>query len=264
MKRCISIVCIVFLSCCLPVLAFGEIGDVKWSKLANGLSLGELYVSDTPLISAQVILLKADLSIFNPKVIRATEVTRKGSDIASLCQSVKAKICINASFFDEQGEALGIVISRGSLHKKLHNGGGTLTGVFQIASEKISIVHRKQFTPHGVSEAFQAGPRLISNGSPIKFRLAPTSYSRRSAVCTTSNNTLVFAIVTSSITGITLKQLQQILLIPELDCLDALNLDGGGSSQLYVSDELPGAKSNNKPIVISGRDNVPIVLGLFE
>jgi exopolysaccharide biosynthesis protein len=52
-----------------------------------------------------------------------------------------------------------------------------------------------------------------------------------------------------------LKELQQFLMGKELDLVDAVNLDGGGSSQLFIA----GTK-NSEEVFVSGGDNVPVFL----
>jgi exopolysaccharide biosynthesis protein len=56
--------------------------------------------------------------------------------------------------------------------------------------------------------------------------------------------------------GATLAQLQEMLLDPSLNVDDALNLDGGGSSQLFVEKNLRIADET----FISGGDVVPVGL----
>jgi hypothetical protein len=50
---------------------------------------------------------------------------------------------------------------------------------------------------------------------------------------------------------------------PEIGCQEALNFDGGGSSQLFVSGNIPGHEGAVREEDFPGRDEVPVALGLF-
>jgi hypothetical protein len=68
--------------------------------------------------------------------------------------------------------------------------------------------------------------------------------------------------VTLGIFGGTLREVQSALLRPELGCVDALNFDGGGSSQLYFSASIEGHPGGTREEWLPGRDEVPVFLGL--
>jgi len=74
---------------------------------------------------------------------------------------------------------------------------------------------------------------------------------------------LVIFRVTSGVFGCTIRQLQNVLLSPLINCVDAINFDGGGSSQLYVSDDVPGGPDRRQEEFLSGLDPVPVAVGLF-
>jgi exopolysaccharide biosynthesis protein len=54
-----------------------------------------------------------------------------------------------------------------------------------------------------------------------------------------------------------MEQIQQMLLDPELEVVDALNLDGGSSSQLFVAATV---SPSDKELLYSGGDLVPVGL----
>ena len=68
--------------------------------------------------------------------------------------------------------------------------------------------------------------------------------------------------ITSGYVGVSIAQMQSVLTSPDIDCVDALNLDGGGSAQLYLSKDLPGAEKEAEEILLHGSDRVPVILGL--
>ena len=83
--------------------------------------------------------------------------------------------------------------------------------------------------------------------------------SRRSAIAIDRKGRILLVASKDRFPGLTLTELQKILLGKDLDIQDALNLDGGGSSQLYVP-----AKNSEAKIDASGGDKVPVFLTVKE
>jgi exopolysaccharide biosynthesis protein len=181
-----------------------------------------------------------------------------------LCQRSKAVACINANFFDEQHKPLGLVVSQGKMLSKMHRGGSTLTGIFQLDRSGIQILNRDNASPEKMVEAVQAGPRLISDYKPISWRGGNSNATRRSGVCIDKKNRFIMYVVASGVLGISPEELQKILSSPEVACKDALNLDGGGSSQMYFSGKVRGAPVDLKSIFVEGSDHIPVALALFQ
>jgi len=176
----------------------------------------------------------------------------KAKDVRQASMKRNAIAGINANYFDPEGNPLGLVISNGHLLHSLQRGGNVITGVFAIIDNLPIIIHRDAFSRFkNVQEAIEAGPRLIADRRPLKVESYEAS--RRSAVAVTSDHRIIFAATKNRLPGATLKELQDILLEPLFQITEALNLDGGGSSQLYVSG-FPAGRST----WVSGGDPVPV------
>lgn len=237
---------------------------IVWESLAAGLDAAHFQVASGGLLSSSAVAVRAAHSRFIPRAIRAAEYGWKKATAAALCKASGASVCINSNFFDEQGKPLGVVISRGIQHHKLHSGGGTLTGVFFVTADAVGITHRSLFSAEKVIEAAQAGPRLISEGAPVVGVKDSASATNVSLVCIDSEQRVVLMRVSLAMFGGSLRELQSVLLRPELGCREALNFDGGGSSQLYISGGVPGHEGATREEFLPGRDEVPVVLGLFS
>jgi len=247
----------------LPRPAFAAEDEIVWKPIGVGLEEAHFQLPGNSILAPSIVAIRASLQDIRPRVIRATEYGWKKASVKTLCKATGARACINSNFFDEQGKPLGLIISRGILHQKPHNGGGTLTGIFFVTPDGAHITHRSSFTPEGVIEAAQAGPRLISEGAPVVGLKNASSPSNLSIACIDKEKRLLLVRVTLAVFGGSLKQIQDMLLRPEIACVEALNLDGGGSSQLYVSTNAPeGADAANEED-FAGRDEVPVALGLF-
>lgn len=237
---------------------------LTWELLTEGLEASHFQVTTGGLLSSWAVAVRASPHFFTPRAIRAAEYGQKKATAKELCRASGASVCINSNFFDEQGKPLGVVISRGIQHNKLHSGGGTLTGVFFVTSEMIGIIHRSLFSTEKVIEASQAGPRLISEGAPVVGVKDSSSSTNVSLVCIDRAQRVLLMRVSLAIFGGSLRELQSVLLRPELACVEALNFDGGGSSQLYISGGVAGHEGATREEFLPGRDEVPVVLGLFR
>lgn len=231
-----------------------------WHDHAPDLSVATLAIQSSALFSAELLLVRSSLKNLHAATIRAADYGSKRSDVRSLCRASKARVCINTNFFDEEGKALGLIVSRGITQQRMHAGGRVLNGVFQVSRDRIAISDRGGFSLSDVLEAVQAGPVLIRDGKPVETLRDSQLFSRRAGVCVDRANRIVLYCHSSGLRGISMAELQHALAIPEIDCRNALNLDGGGSAQLYI-DGTPG--SEHAPIDIRGDDEVPVALGLF-
>ncbi|MDE0331427.1 MAG: phosphodiester glycosidase family protein [Nitrospinae bacterium] len=167
-----------------------------------------------------------------------------------------AAIILNAGYYDEKGRPLGYFRSGGKVfnsrvlyrgHKTfLHYGAlftvGRKTGVPNIVS-------REKFKDSDVKEAFQAGPLLVADGKPVRGLTRYREYlraTRRTVVGLDAEGRLVVLVSEAETRGISWCELQEFLVLPEskggLGIRDAMNLDGGSSSQLWVRGEvgIPG------------------------
>ena len=234
-----------------------------WESLADGLETAHFQLTSGGLLSSSAVAVRADTGRIAPRVIRAAEYNWKKASAQALCKAAGASVCINSNFFDEQGKPLGVVISRGIQHQKVHNGGGTLTGIFFVTSDRISITHRGTFSAEKVLEATQAGPRLISESAPVVGVKDSASATNVSLVCVDNKQRVILMRVSLAMFGGSFHEIQALLQKPELACVEALNLDGGGSSQLYISGGSSKQDGTTREEFFPGRDEVPVVLGLF-
>ena len=253
----------------VPPAAGSEQSSFEWKTIEPGLAVGR-YRLGTPsaMIHNEVFLLKVNPSLFSFHALSPMDVPAgkrppasatagtdpSRTDVRSLALSSDAVAAINANFFDENGEPLGLRIERSTQLRKMHRGGNVLTGVFFIRDRVPGIVTRETFDPKNVSVAVQAGPRLIVNRAPVKVEAAGTS--RRSGIAITGTQEVILFATVLRFPGATFSDIQQMLRDPRLDVVNALNLDGGGSSQLFVK----RLGKLEEEVYITGGDVVPVGL----
>lgn len=237
---------------------------IAWEQLSDGLEQSHFQIPTSTLLSSSVVAVRADPSRFSLRVVRAAEHGWKKATVRQLCKASGASVCINSNFFDEQGKPLGVVISRGIQHQKMHSGGGTLTGVLFSTADAVSIVHRSSFSAEKVIEASQAGPRLISEGAPVVGIKGTSNPTNLSIACLDKRGAVILLRVTLAMFGGSMSTIQNTLLHPALGCIEALNFDGGGSSQMHISGDVPGHQGATREEDFPGRDEVPVAIGLFR
>lgn len=248
---------LVFALFAMPALA-----QQSWTRIGQDLDMLRQPVSGAAIFSAEFVALRTSLNSYKLVVLRAEEFGQKQMDAKRICERSGASVCINANFFDENGDALGLVVSRGTVYHKPHNSGRTLTGILQLAHGQVSIIPRTAYQAGLALEAIQAGPRIIESGRPIESN--DLSSSRRSGACLDSKRNLIVYVTDSAFSGVSVKALQNALLAQPFECQEAINLDGGGSAQLYMSNKIPGASSGLQEVFITPRDKVPVMLGLLK
>lgn len=227
-----------------------------WTEVEKGYAVARYGLgNENKVLRCEVLLLRFDPSVFSFEVKLASELGPKHTDLRTLTQKVNGIAGINAHFFDKKGDPLGIVISDRSKKNRMHRGGNLLTGIFYVHRNKAHIIHRKDFADVQAENALQSGPRLIADGKALSLS-SPRATSRRSGIAVDRYGNVILYATLLRFPGASLAQIQNMLLDSRIDVTDALNLDGGGSSQLFVR--------KNSALVddtfISGGDNVPVGL----
>lgn len=236
--------------------------EIAWEPIGTDLEQANAKLNPGSVFSASAVLLRSSLTNYRLQVLRAADFGWKRANVRAMCREAGASACINSNFFDEQGRALGLVISRGIIQQKMHRGGGTLTGVAFVTPKSIGIAHRDAFSPEGVIEATQAGPRVLDDGQAVSGLKESSFRTNLSGMCLDQQGRVVLYRVSAGVFGASLPLLQRLLLSSGVACVDALNFDGGGSSQLYISGEIPGHAGAVREESFPGRDEVPVALAL--
>ncbi|MCC6934009.1 MAG: phosphodiester glycosidase family protein [Deltaproteobacteria bacterium] len=229
--------------------------DVRWQNVRPGLSMSVYPLSSPPLyIGSEILLFKIDLSFLMANLALAQDLGQPLSDVETMTLNANGIIGINANFFDPEGRALGLILKDYKIIQKLY-GIKKYGGIFYIKDNKPGLVNKLEELPADTLLAFQAFPRLIYKSQPIAINSSGVA-TRRSGIAITKSNEIIIYLTRLRFPGATLNQVQQMLLDPRLEITDALNLDGGGSSQLFLSSEL----NSHEEILVTGGDKIPVAL----
>jgi uncharacterized protein YigE (DUF2233 family) len=151
---------------------------------------------------------------------------------------------INAGFFTPEGAPLGLVMSSGKISGSWNSASSLGSGAwFENPSGKMGITRREKLGRAGATsmrELIQAGPLLVENGRAVGG-LEATKVSARTVIW--SDGGTHWWIGRSS--PCTLAALAQAL--AAWPARHALNLDGGRSSELWISEKLAGSAIFRRP-----------------
>jgi len=168
-------------------------------------------------------------------------------NVAEIVASYPAVVAINASFFDTEGRAMGLAVDGGRV---IAAGKRRSWGALMIDDRNARIVLGADITDDAAHRLVVQGiPRLVVGGKiqPLKPQLA-----ERTAVC--AKDSVVVLVVS---TKVETTAFARFLADPPdqggLGCRDALNLDGGPSTQLVA--KLPALS-----LSLPGRWGVPNAL----
>jgi len=145
---------------------------------------------------------------------------------------------VNGSFFKENFEPIGLVISNEQIENPKLN--SEKWGIFSIDKNNYaSIKYSTDFNSEEEQKfAIQGYPMLIYN-KKIKLK-NPVKKAQRTAIGINERGEII--ILTTRQKAFTLKEIGELMLKPQeeggYECISALNLDGGSSSQMYVNNKI--------------------------
>lgn len=199
----------------------------RWQKIASGIEYQDLEGGIlTPW--SHIYAFKIDLNKNKLALVSAKQLNAKNASADQFAQYSNALLSINGGFFDQEFKPLGLRIN----NRKLKNPLKFISwwGIFYVKNNKPYISNVNHFYPDNqIDFAIQSGPRLLIHGKipPLKPGVAD-----RSALGITADGKVIILVSTNA--AMTTAELAHLLKTPPLHCTDAINLDGGSSSQLYA------------------------------
>jgi uncharacterized protein YigE (DUF2233 family) len=196
-----------------------------WLTLAPGIKYQDLLINPlTPW--AHIHAFSIDLKLFRLDLITAKDVGRQKATVHQLARKGKALIAINGGFFDKKYRPLGLRINQQQEHNPVKR--VSWWGVFFIKDSAPYIVNSLEYQPQpGIQFAVQSGPRLLINGRIPHLK---PGIAERSALGITRHNQLIILATENAM--VTTTELAQLMKSSPFNCVNALNLDGGSSTQL--------------------------------
>ncbi len=224
----------------------------SWQKLDKGLHYQKIEIKKnlgTPYI---VHAFEINPRFYDLRPLTTTPI--KQGSIRSLVEKSGAVLGVNANFFDPQGKPLGLVVSKGQVLNPVKN--ISWWGIFSVENNRPRILHSSDWNKgHKAEMALQAGPRLVVSG---KIPALKNESSQKTAIGITKKGNVILLV---TYYPLPIRELAQLMAMPAakggLDCMYALNFDGGSSTQLY-------AKIGNFELKVPSFVGIPVGLGVFR
>lgn len=199
----------------------------NWQKLAPGVAYQDLAGG---ILSpwSHIYAFRIDLQQNKFELVSAKSLGLKNASANQFGEHNQALVSINGGFFDQQFNPLGLRIN----NKKLENPIKRISwwGVFSIKNNKASISSLSRFVQDNqIDFAIQSGPRLLIKR---KIPSLKPGEADRTALGIRADGTVIILVSTNA--AMSTEKLARRLKAPPLSCTDAINLDGGSSSQLYA------------------------------
>ncbi len=170
-------------------------------------------------------------------------------DSAAAARTHGGIAALNAGFFTPQGAPLGLVLASGKISGTWNSASSLGSGAwYETSSGHVAIARREQLGRHTATtmrELIQAGPLLVENGRSIGG-LETTKVSARSVILW-DGGTRWWLGGSSPCTLAALTQALATGQPADWPIRQALNLDGGRSSDLWISSAIPGGPFLNRP-----------------
>lgn len=156
---------------------------------------------------------------------------------------------VNANFFDEADNALGLLVADSVILNPAYTDRG---GVFAIRNGQPALYPSAQHAQQAdsIEQAIQAFPMLVTDGIGDYNGDPSGAISRRTVIALDRNGQVV--ILVTPLLGPSLENLSRALAASDLALVTALNLDGGGSTLLY-----------SEMAFVPSLDPVPAVLAVY-
>jgi len=258
----------VLLSLCVVAQAQQTLADAQWFQRQIALGVvWKQYQFDQLFGSKQVVsVVEADLTVPGVQVEFPYLASTRGRASTFVPQQYPtAKAAVNGSYFDTStgggGSTTYLRLNNSVITSQTNgswwtNGGLTIgsTGAFQVRGRPSGGWNGYTTRP----DAMANGPLLVLNTTTQNFSTIGAHCSARhprTAVGINAANTKAFLVTvdgrSDQADGMTCDELSEVM--KQLGCDDALNMDGGGSTTMWISGEL------NNGIVNYPSDN-----GLFD
>jgi len=230
-----------------------------WRVIQKGVDYRKIaFLRSEPSYTLELKLLRFDPKLISARVLASSDSPSKSATVKSFAEKSGAMAAINANYFDERGRALAYLKSGEKEINRAVSKHALYTGVFAVIDGNPTVMHRDDFAPAQATEALQSGPLLLNRGAAVETMRGLGRYARRTVLGTDKEGRIIIAVTDAVLGGLSFVELQELFSNPkwQLDTPELLNLDGGGSAQLYF-------KSGRLEESVPGTSEVPVAIGFF-
>lgn len=203
----------------------------EWEPIEEGLSYTTIHLPEMNAW-ATIHAYRINLARWPLDLALAKDFNRTSMTANQFIESTQAILAVNGGFFDQSSSPLGLRIRQQKTLQPLKK--ISWWGVFSIRQNQPMIQSLSEYQKSAAPDlAVQAGPRLVVHGALVKQLKA--GLAERTGIGINAKQEVIIAVTES--TPMSLDDFAKVFQKSEsadgLGCTMALNLDGGGSTQLY-------------------------------
>lgn len=232
------------------LISAAAVANAQWQSIGPGVDFQE-FKRDTQ----DIYVTRIDLTNDKIAVITSRQ-SEKGTRVSDFGRKNKALAAINGDYFDDRFNPVGTTVGPcGAWDDVLHSKREALMAVGSDAAtiSRQSDVDLNAPPPDGAATVVSGWPALIVSCQPLAGQKLPGSdaftrspHPRTAVGLSRDGRTMYFVVADgrrAGIPGLTLPQLASFM-SDELDACSAMNLDGGGSSAMWVSNRIVNRPSD--------------------
>jgi hypothetical protein len=227
-----------------------SVADTGWLDSHTGIAVRHIRVvaePDHPAIP--LVIVRIDPANVRLRVAYAPDRPRS---LRSWFDDEQPLLAVNGSFFTEQNQATALIVSDGVASGTSYQGFGGMLSVAQDGRVSLQSLRDQPYDPAGAPrQALQSFPMLVFPGGTPAGIEDNGQRARRTAVALDRAARLL--VIVSPTSSFTLRGLAEWLSQSDLDVDQALNLDGGSSTGLFI-------KAGSLSEAIDSLGPLPIVL----
>lgn len=214
--------------------------------IKNGLAISDFIYEKQDNQQQIIHIVQINPAQYHIGLVKANEIPTGRETLPVLAKETSANIAINAGFFEINGMPSGTLVIQGQVYKVKNSDSSLL----MINDNVLSILRVNPIHYLASSHSIVSGIPLLIQDGEINPELAKKTSGfylnnhARTAIGIKANGTIVLVVaehhtqrnsegIDHGIQGLSILALAQ--LMKELGCQDALNLDGGGSSTLWLN-----------------------------
>lgn len=226
-------------------LAFAHAEPTK-KKIKNGIHWHRVHSEELFESVQEINWIEIDLKKHQKNLHLAADSTQLKTT-STFAHQQQALVAINGGFFDmKNGGSVDYIRADDELVNGTQKPSDRANAVLQFGKQHLSIENatseNTEGSPH--KNVLLSGPLLLENAEIVQLDNNPFNSNRhpRTAIGITNRNTLIMIVVdgrNSHAHGMNLQELSKIM--KWLNVRQGMNLDGGGSSTMYIQ----GATQNN-------------------
>ena len=215
-----------------------------WRAVAPGVDHRNIVRGEIDVHVARIDLVHPDTRVI------ATSASERGLTVSDFAAKTQATVAVNGDYFDEELWPIGKSAGACGLWWK----GKTIPrnqGLVTVGAGRAEIQTNTQKSRSWARGAVSGWPLIVAGCAPVAGLPGSDFFTRaphpRTAVALSADGKTLFLVVADGrrpgVPGMTLPELAEFL-VTELGACRAMNLDGGGSSAMWVGDRIVNRPSD--------------------